>query len=51
MDTPYQNLKGTVKKKSGKEVEKRERFHTVGRTVNCYSYYGKWYGDSSTNYN
>ena len=31
-------------------AEKREPSYTVGRNAKWYSYYGKWYGDSSKNY-
>ena len=32
----------------GGHVEKLELLYTVGRNVNWYSHYGKWYGGSST---
>lgn len=31
------------------DVEKREVLYTVGENVNCYSHYGKQYGDFSKN--
>ena len=31
---------------SGEGVEKREPFYTAGWNVNCYSLYGRQYGDS-----
>jgi len=31
---------------SGEGVKKRERFYTSGWNVNCYSHYGRQYGDS-----
>ena len=31
---------------AGEGVEKREISCSAGVTVNCYSHYGKWYGDS-----
>ena len=34
---------------AGKGVEKRECSCTVGRNVNWYSHYGRWYGDSFKN--
>lgn len=34
---------------AGKDVEKREALHTVGRNANYYSFYEKQHGDSSKN--
>ena len=35
-----------IKKSADSSVEKREPSCTVGGNVNCYSHYGKQYGDS-----
>ena len=39
-------VKKSASNKAGEGVEKREHSCTVGRNVNWYSHYGRWYGDS-----
>ena len=40
-------IRKNTNSKFGKDVEKREPFHTVGGKINWYSHYGKQYGGSS----
>ena len=45
----WPSLKNLQTISAGEDVEKREPSYDVGGNINCYSHYGKRYGDSLKN--